>query len=346
MRTFIPTTQDATIYQRYPSANTGLDEVIEVGKAVKSTDGSGMYSSGSVRMLVQFDVPSQQQYSSSSLYYLNLRIANATNVNRYQKLEVYPVSRSWIEGSGYFYQDVKNTNDGANWYTASKFVSWSNAGGDYVATPSASYTISAVPIEDIQIDITSILQPIVSGTNVTPWNGLLIKFPDIDEDDEQNIGNIKFFSGNTHTIFAPKIEVVSVDQVFNTGSLKPTPNGYVSIVPRNLKEAYAQGEIDKVRLVVRDPYPDKKFDSAQRYKAMYYLPSESYYRIKDQVSNVVLYDFDQYSAISCDTSGSYFVLDTTGLDVNRYYTIDLKIKSNGLVFFPIFNYTFKIDNNA
>ena len=112
-----------------------------------------------------------------------------------------------------------------------------------------------------------------------------------------------------------------------------------------MKEAYTAGEVDKVYLVIRDLYPDKRYDATQRYKNVYYLPSQSYFRIVDQVSGVILYDFDEYSEINCDVSGSYFILDTSALEVNRYYDIDIKIKSGSLVFFPEFKYTFKIDTN-
>jgi hypothetical protein len=346
MRTFLPTTQDATIYERYPTLNTGLDEVIEVGKIIKYLDGSDQYSSGSVRALLQFNIPSSQQYSTSSMYYLNLRIANAKNVNRYQKILVYPVSRSWVEGSGYFYQDFQNAEDGVTWLDASNTTTWITSGSDYTTTISASYTLSKVPIEDIKIDVTNLIAPVVSGSNRTPWNGLVLKFPTADELDSTNVGNIKFFSGNTHTVFAPKLEVVSVNQTFVTRSLKPIPNGTVNIVPKNMKEAYTVGEIDKVYLVVRELYPDRKFDATQRYRNAYYLPSESYFRIRDQVADMVLYDFDAYSAINCDASGSYIILDTSGLEANRYYSLDLKVKSNGLVFFPEFNYTFKVETDA
>jgi hypothetical protein len=346
MRTFLPTSQDATIYERYPTLNTGLDEIIEVGKIIKSLDGANQYASGSTRMLIQFDIPSLQQYPTSSKYYLNLRIANATNVNRYQKLEVYPISQSWVEGSGYFYQDMQNTEDGVTWVDRSTTTAWVTSGSDYTTTVSASYTFSKVPIEDVKIDVTNLIAPVISGSNTTPWNGLILKFPTTDELDSTNVGNIKFFSGNTHTIFAPKLEIVRSDQTFVTGSLKRIPNGNVTIVPKNIKEAYTLGEIDKVYLVVREPYPDKKFDATSRYRNVYYLPSESYYRVRDQVADMVLYDFDQYSAIHCDNSGSYILLDTSALEVNRYYTLDLKVKSSGLVFFPEFNYTFKIDTNA
>ncbi len=345
MKTFLSISQDASIYERYPTSNTGLDEIIEVGKSVKYLDKSDKYASGSVRALIQFDIPSMQQYPIDSKYYLNLRIADAKNINRYQKLLVYPISQSWVEGSGYFYQDVRNVNDGVTWQKANNTTLWNTSGSDYTTDISASYTLSTVPIEDIKIDITNLIAPVVSGSNTTSWNGLLLKFPTTDELDSTNVGNIKFFSGNTHTIFAPRLEVVNVDQTFITGSLKQIPNGNITIVPKNIKEAYTLGEVDKIYLVVREPYPDKKFDATQRYRNIYYLPSQSYYRVRDQVADVALYDFDQYSTINCDTSGSYIRLDTSGLEVNRYYTLDLKIKSNGLVFFPEFNYTFKIDSN-
>jgi len=306
----------------------------------------GKYASGSARIVLNIDIPSENQYPTNSVYYLNLRIANAKNVTRYQQLNVYPVSRSWTEGSGYFYQDVKNMQDGVTWNVASPIVSWSLSGSDYVTTPSASYTFSRVPIEDIKIDVTQIIRPVVSGSNEFAWNGLIVKFPDTDEQLTTNTGNIKFFSSNTHTIFAPKLEVLYNNQTFITGSLKPISTGNISIIPKNLKTAYTVGEIDKVYLVVRDKFPDKRFDEAQRYKTKYYLPSSSLYRIKDQVSGMTIHDFDQYSTINCDTSGSYILLDTTGFDVDRYYTIDLKISSGQQVWFPEFDYSFKVDRNG
>lgn len=343
MKIFLLPTEDATIYERYPTNNTGLDEILEIGKKIKPLDGTGKYASASARILINFDVPSNQQYPASSKYFLNFKIANAEKVNRYQKLEVHQVSGSWVEGSGYFYQDVQNSEDGVTWKSLDSNISWSNNGGDYHATPSASYTISKYPIQDLKIDVTNIVAPIVSGSNTNPWRGFLIKLPTTDETDSRNIGNIKFFSSNTHTIFSPTLEVAYVDQSFITGSLKRIPGSNISVIPKNLKESYTQGEIDKVYLVVRDKFPDKRFDSTQRYKTQYYLPSESYFRLKDDVSDVVLYDFDQYSAINCDTSGSYFILDTTQLEPNRYYTVDVKIKSGSLVFFPDIKYTFRVD---
>jgi hypothetical protein len=347
MRTFIKPTQDATIYQRYPTINSGLDEIIEIGKVANIEDTVARYATASSRILLDFDIESNEQYPINSKYYLNLRIANATRVNRYQQVEVYPVSHSWIEGSGYFYQDIENVQDGVSWQSASATFTWETPGADYdVTSVSSSYTFTKFPIEDIKIDVTDILEPVVYGTNTVPWNGLLLKFPTADEENYSNVGNIKFFSSNTHTVFSPTLEILWTDQSFITGSLKPITNSKLSILPKNLKESYIVGEIDKVYLVVRDQFPDKRFDSVQRYKSTYFLPSESYFRIRDVVSGVTLYDFDLYSAVSCDATGSYFVLDTTYLEPDRYYSIDLKVKSNNLVFYPNFNYEFKVDVNA
>lgn len=344
MRTFLTTTQDASIYKRYPTLNTGLDEILEVGKLVASIDGDVVYSRAAVRSLVDFNISSNSNYPVSSEYYLNLYIANTENVNRYQTIEIIPLTADWVEGSGYRYQDVTNAQDGATWLQAEPAVSWSISGSDYTIATTASYEFSQVPITDVRINVTDIIAPYVAGTG--SFYGLVVKFPDADENNQRNKGNIKFFSGNTHTVFEPRLEIVWPTGSFVTGSLKPIPNGNVKITPSNLKEAYTVGEIDKVRLVVRDPYPDKRFDATQRYRNQYYLPSGSYYRITDSVSGIKLADFDSYSPIECDATGSYIILDTTGLTVDRYYTIDLKVTSNSLVFFPEFNYTFTVDRNG
>lgn len=343
MKKFLNITEDCSIYQSYPTANTGLDEILEVGKTVKWVEWNDTYASSSARFLVNFDIATIEQYPSAS-YFLNLKLAHAKEVNRYQRLNVYLVNQAWVEGSGYFYQDVRNNMDGASWVMATANTNWSASGSGYITTESSSVVLTEVPITDVKIDVTSLLK---SSIDVSlPWYGLLIKFDDASEADARNVGNIKFFSSNTHTVFSPKIEISQVDQVFQTGSLKPIPNSSVTISPKNLKASYTAGEVDKIYLAVRDKYPDKKFDAIQRYKSIYYLPSESYFRVTDVTSGVKLYDYDAYSAINCDVSGSYLVLDTSGFELNRYYEITLKVKKDNLVFFPEFSYMFKVDSNG
>jgi hypothetical protein len=346
MRTYLKTEQDATIYQGLPEFNTGLDEILEVGKLLEIVDRSSVLLESPIRFLVDFDINEETSYPPEAQYFLNFYIADAKNVNRYQKLEICPVTTEWIEGSGYRYQDVINAKDGASWEFASKDVEWQTPGGDFSTDTTSSYEFRDIPIIDVRIDVTDLIAPVIEGTNTTPWNGLIVKFPNADEQDQLNIGNIKFFSGNTHTIFEPRLEIVWDDQEFLTGSLKPIRDSNIRIVPRNLKQAYTRGEKKKIYLVVRDPYPDKRFDAVQRYKNTYYLPSGSFYRITDEVSGIKIHDFDQFSAISCDPTGSYIMLDTTGLDVERYYKLELKVTTDELVIFPEFNYSFKVENDG
>jgi hypothetical protein len=346
MRVFLKPSEDTTIYQKYPTINSGLDEIVEIGKLINSTDGTNEYASGSCRILMNFAV-SSSMFPTDAKYFLNLYLANARDVDKGQKIEIYPISQKWNEGSGYFYQITNiQTNKGATWKNADTNISWSLNGGTFTSMPSASVNVQQRPLKDIRVEITNIISPVILGSNTTPWNGILLKYPTVDETSPLVVSNIKFFSSNTYTIFSPKLEVVWNDQVFTTGSLKPIPSTNISILPKNIKQSYTDGEISKIYLVVRDKYPDKRYDATQRYKSIYYLPATSYFRIRDVVSDVEVYKFDIYSYISCDSGGSYIVLDTRGLEPNRYYDIDLKVEMpDGQVFFPEFKYQFKVESD-
>lgn len=348
MRLYLTASADATIYQKYPTYNSGLDEILEIGKLIRPLDSQAAYASASARALINFDISNIATFPTTSKFYLNLQYANAEKVNRYQRIEVYPISRSWVEGSGYRYQDVVNAGDGVSWEDATETTRWSVSGSDYITTISASVLIDTYPPKDIRIDVTNMMVPFITNASTFSWNGLVVKFPSADETSSANRGNIKVFSKDTHTIYAPTLEVAWPSQTFITGSiLKQIPGSNVSILPKNLKESYTLGEVDKIYFVVRDLYPEKQFQlNFSRYANKYYLPSESYYRITDTVSGTKIYDFDVYSAINCDATGSYILLNTSGLSIDRFYKLEVKIVTGSLVFFPEFNYTFKIDSNG
>lgn len=330
MKKFLTSSKDTSLYEGYPNNNAGLDQVIEIGKLINSSEvsSSTAYSTGSVRALLSFDLPTTATVPATASYFLNLKLANASQVKRNQGLLIYPISRSWDEGSGFFYQDVKNVNDGATWTRCNSTVSWSNAGGDFITnSTSASVTMSAYPLGDLRIDVTNIIRPIVSQSLQTTFYGLVIKFPSEDELDTMNYGNLRVFSSQTNTIFAPTLEIGWDNQTFTTGSLKPIPSLDVKIAPSNIREAYTRGEVSKVTLVVRDEYPVKAFDSVLRYKNKYYLPTSSYYSITDVQSNTTVVDFSTETKINTDATSSYIVLDTTPLYSGRFYTLKIKVDS-------------------
>lgn len=333
MRKFLIPTKDTTIYQAFPVNNAGLDEILEIGKVVDTILVEPLYVSASARSLLYFDLPTTQSVNATANYYLNLRLANATNIPRNQEILVYPVSRSWDEGSGFFYQNVKNVNDGATWNQCTKTVSWSLAGGDFLTgTTSASINLTSYPLQDLRIDVTNILQPIVSQSLQGSFHGLMVTLPTADEVDADNTGNLKVFSSQTHTVHGPTLEIAWDSQAFSTGTLLPIPPTLdVKIISTNLQDTYVRGDVARVEFTVRDPYPLRSFNSTLRYKNKYYLPTTSYYSITDVQANTVIVPFDEFSKINCDANGSYIVLDTSPLYRGRFYSIKLKIASGSLI---------------
>jgi hypothetical protein len=331
MRLILTASKDTTLYQSLPTTNAGLDEILEIGNVVEnnSTVLTNIVSS-SARTLLSFDLPTTASVSAASTYFLNLRLANASNLRREQVILVQLISSSWDEGSGYLYQQPYNANDGATWEQASQNITWQSSGGDFLSgTPTQSVVLSAYILQDLQIDVTNLVRPFVNEARQSQFYGLGLQFPVVDENDATNSGNVKIFSTQTHTIYQPTLEIAWESQVFQTGSLLPIPSLDVKIVPVNLREIYTKGDTEKVSFVVRDRYPLKSFDSTLRYKNKYYLPQSSYFSIVDVQSNTTIIPFDEFSKVHTNTSGSFIVLDTTPLYAGRYYKIQLKVESNG-----------------
>ena len=323
MRKFITPSADTTLYQRFPTNNAGLDEILEVGKVAAPEDLGIAYTGSAARAVLNFTLPASGSVPADASYFLNLKIANATEIKINQMFEVYLLGSASTEGSGYFIQQKKNAGDGATWKQATTATSWSFAGGDITCIQQTA-TLSAYPLQDLRINVSSIIQPIVSASDT--FYGFLAKFDNAAEADGNNKGNIKFFSKQTHTVYAPTLEVTWDDSTFVTGSLKPIPTVYdIDVSAKNPRETYVLGTKEKLRLKVRDKYPQKNFDATLRFKNRYYLPQNSYVSIVDTQSNTTIVSYDIASKISCDATGSFFVLDTTPLYKNRYYTANIKI---------------------
>jgi hypothetical protein len=328
MRILIRPSKDSSIYSARPTTNSGLDEILEIGKVLGE----------SVRSLIDFDIGSALEAPPTAKYFLNLRIANSSNLEFGSSVEIHRISGSWVEGSGYFYQERRNSRDGVTWNDASISREWELGGGDYYPNPIAQ-SLVAYPLNDFRVDVTDLVAPVISSSlayeedpqnDVPDWNGLLLKFSDAVETDSENVGFIKLFSNQTHTIYSPTLEIAWDDSVFITGSktrdLPSAPNN-ISISPKGVREEYNKGSKQLVELNVRDQYPGKNFDSTPRFKSKYHLPLTSYYSITDLQANVVIYPYDEYSKISTNSFGSYFMLDTSYLYEGRRYGVDIKVES-------------------
>jgi hypothetical protein len=115
--------KDATIYERTESLNTGTDQILELKH--EYPDNSNIYNS---RILIKFDTTDIEskvnsgKISSNAKYYLSLRTAEVREIPQEYKIYAYPLSSSWVNGTGkYFNKPI--TTDGVSWkYRTSKTV--------------------------------------------------------------------------------------------------------------------------------------------------------------------------------------------------------------------------------
>lgn len=320
--------KDASIYSKYPRKTTGIDEILDVGKTDNGTQ--------IVRSLIQFDISEISQSISDGTYPINsefelkLFLANADRIIPDQILYAYPISSSWSEGTGYFYQDRISEIYGVTWYNNISGSSWISPGSDYISSLSSSVQCSN-PISDVQIDITSIVRSWLSGTYNN--NGILVKFSDSAELDNTNQGKLSFFSKDTHTIYKPSLITKIDTSIYNTGSYSSSANlTSIKIQSETLQQSYESNQIVRVYLNVRELYPIKNFDDIfSSYAGKYYLPSSSYFSIVDVKSNAEILPFDNYSKININGSGSYIEFSTKPMYPLRYYKLKYKIIRNGLV---------------
>jgi hypothetical protein len=90
-------------------------------------------------------------------------------------------------------------------------------------------------------------------------------------------------------------------------------------------------------------YPVRTFATSSLYLTPKYLPSSSYYALKDVKSDLTIIDFDDnYTKISCDNNGSFFNMYMYGLEPERYYKILVKTVINGSTIIFDQDYIFKV----
>jgi len=334
---------DTTLYEASSSLNTGLDQILELDKAVKPAT-SQSYNS---RALVKFDLASISQsivdglITSPSFHLRMFATDDQQEIPAIYTLRAYPVSESWDRGIGRRYNKPSVT-EGASWkyrdgvdagtqwatssFTAGVTGSYAAVvgGANWYTTSFAtqSYSYSAV---DIDMNTTTIVQAWLSSSITN--NGFIVKRLTSDEQSLTSLGNIQFFSTQTHTVYQPKLEVRWDDSTFSTGSLTPLTDEDVTLYFRNLKTEYKSGAKAKLRVYGRAKFPTKTFATSSAYLDVKYLPTSSYYSLRDAYTEEIIVPFDDnHTKLSCDSNGNYFNLWMDGLHPERFYRFIIKIK--------------------
>jgi hypothetical protein len=367
-------TKDATIYTAYPNKNTGLDEILEVSTTALGTYGPDPQVS---RILIQYssteiaDIINNKILGRAFNTYLNLYQSQISGLYGDSSIEIYPIYGSWNMGTGK-YRDNPSTVNGVSWiwkdysgstqwdtggfpaYVTASFANLPVNGGGTWYTGSSNGLINVVTQSfsyysdlDLNLDVTNIIRAWNSGS--IPNNGFIIKQPTSKEtiNNQAIQTELKYFSVDTHTIYPPNLEFRWRDYTFNTGSSETTiiTTDQLAISNPNNVGIFYSGSVQRFRLNVRPQYPTRVFQTSSFYTTNYYLPTASYYAIKDLQTNEYLIDFDtNYTQISADDQTSYFDLYMDGLQPERYYTVLIKTTIGASTVIYDQNINFKIIN--
>jgi len=359
MKTFLYPNKDATIYESASSMNTGIDQILDLDHTLN--ENNLPYNS---RILMDFNLTSISQSVSNGTinnpkFYLRLFTVEAYEVPKNYTIEAYPISGSWTMGLGK-QKHTPITNEGVSWtfkdgyvvntgwltssYNSGTTGSWATVegggnwytGSSYRATQSFEYETT-----DVRMDVTNIVSSWLSGS--IEQDGLIIKRTDSDEQSQSVQGNTRFFSLETNTIYIPRLEIAWDDTTFITGSQTELAiDDDIQLHPK-LKRNYKEGARTKIRLNVRPRYPQRTFTTSSNQLTEYYLPTSSYYQIRDAHTEDVIMDFDEYTKISRDENGNYFNLWMDTFQPERFYSIVFKVvdENNNIEFFDN-DYNFKV----
>jgi hypothetical protein len=352
----------ATLYSYYPITNTGLDEIIELSTYYTIT-GTNEVSRGLIKFPTNqiTDIIANKIINKTFDVYLKLYLANASSLPLNYTLYCHPISGSWDIGTGKLGNlpittngvswQFRDTVSGSNWFssfpanTTGSYKSGSTAGGGLWYTSSAyqsTQSFTNITSKDIELKVTNTVNAWYSSSITN--EGFILKHNSSLEFTTASKFETKYFSGNTHTIYPPCLEIRWDDSSYITGSLSTITSDLFVTTLGNNKGEYQQDSVQRFRVNVRDKYPTRVFQTSSLYTNNKALPSSSYWSIKDLNTEEIVVDYDTlYTKISCDSSGNYFDIYMNGLEPERYYKVLFKtILSNGETIISDNNHYFKV----
>lgn len=343
---------DATIYEKHPERNTGVDQILELRKiAINSEDPEGGYWSSTFnsRILIKFNLSEisasivSGDIPTNAKYYLSMFLATGNDLPVDYTIYAYPVSESWTNGNGN-YGDFPETKQGVSWKYRTgypellKWSSGSNVDKSFQSTEGGGswYTGSGYEASqsfnyiqpDLRMNITDIVNKWLTN-NITN-NGLIIKRSNTDESGSSVFGSLKYFSKDTHTIYLPKLEILWDDSnLSGTGSFTQVGENYI-FSPTNIKPFYLESSRAKIRFRARDKYPVRTYATSSNYIQNKRLPTSSFYSVRDYVTGETIIPFDSnYTKVSCDNQGNYINLRMNAFLPERYYELVFKVETEG-----------------
>ena len=350
MYQFVTASKDATIYLQQPTQNTGLDEILEVSKTYYGN------LKDIAHTLIKFDItPLSQSIVDGdvtlSSAHLILKESEVSEVPVDYMIYAYPISQSWDMGKGTRFDNI--STDGVSWnkrttsnwlgdaYESGTTGSFNGKGGTWYTGSAASQSFS-YKSADIEMDVLTPLNSWISGS--LPNEGFILKYDSVLENDTNDYGQLKFFSKETNTIYQPKLRIGWDDSSFSVGSLTPLTADDIHVTFKRLKTRYKRGSKPEIRVFGREKYPLKTYTNQYSYTDVKYLPSTTYYQVKDAITGEVIIPFSDYTKVSCDSNGNYFKLNLINWEYNREYYFEIKVDRSGVIeYFEDKDLTFTIE---
>jgi hypothetical protein len=357
--------KSATLYSFYPTVNTGLDEILEIG-SYYSINGTDEVS----RAIIKFPSAQINEILASKVgnnnfdVYLKLYLANASSIPLNYTLHSHPLASDWNMGTGRLGNAPITTDgvswkyidqdSGSRWFTNGSFPTGTT--GSYVSSSSAtaggglwysgsiyeaSQSFTHLTSKDIELKVSNAVKAWYSGS--IPNDGFILKHSSSIEFTSQSKFETKYFSGNTHTIYPPCLEIRWNDFSYTSSLTQVTSSTFVASLGNN-KGEYQQDSTQRFRVNVRDQFPSRSFSTTSLYLNNKALPTSSYWSIKDLDTEEIVVDYDRtYTKISCDSQGNYFDVYMNGLEPERYYKLLFKTELlDGETVVSDNNYYFKV----
>ena len=312
-------------------------------------------------------------------------IATAQGIVESTDLSVHPLAQSWNNGTGTYLDVPQTTdgcswnssqfkNSGVTWltsgsdstnhYVTSSFnTTYANVGGGawyYSGSDGTEYEVTQSfdtrSTKDLKVNAKTVCSLWYSsslGVNSSaslPNYGFITKWENSVEfsTNAQIQPVMQFYSVDTNTIYPPQLEFKwkdysSVLTGSATASIVSTTN-LISSLAEN-PGYFTPQSVNRFRFNVAPKYPIRVFATGSQFTGTNYLPTSSYYAIKDLDTNEYVVDYDtNYTQLSSDSKGNYFDVYMNGLEPERYYKICVKTNINGSTLILDDNYYFKVVN--
>lgn len=353
--------KNATLLSEYPSVNTGRDEILEIAsyyKGITSYVRRALiaFDSTEVANVLETHVTSSTRAATDISASIRLYLASANEVPTNYTIEAFPVYvpsnfTTWIAGNGKL-GDLPVNSSGTSWaftqstgsgtWTADQVsgetaysYSGSVGGGQwYTETPgyifNSKQTHTVASTHDIDIDVTEGIKAQYAGDIDNA--GFILKLSgslEFNAYANSRHTYLRYFSVNSHTIYPPCLEL-KWDDFSNDSTLSEVTDSDIVLKIKNNKGRYTDIGKQRFNLHVRPKYPTRTFATSSDYLNNYYLPTASYWGLKDENTEEMVIDFDtRFTKISRNSNGNYFDIFMEGLEPERHYRVLIKSNIDG-----------------